>query len=54
MRGRALRHKSFVLCERLAKQWIKDGEKEVRVTKDAHGFYFVTFDKEARGGFYYG
>lgn len=53
MKSRALRHKSLVLCKRLVKQWRKDGEKEAHVTKDAHGFYFVTFDKDARGRFYF-
>lgn len=53
MKGRVLRHKSLVLCEILAKQWRKNGEKDAHVVKDAHGFYFVTFGKGVRGRFYF-
>lgn len=55
MRSRALRHKSLVLNERLAKQWRKDGEKNAHVLKDVNGFYFIKFNKDrcGRGGFWF-
>lgn len=53
MRHRRLRHKSLVLCERLAKQWRNDGDKRVHVAKTPHGFYFVAFDKDEQGGLYF-
>lgn len=54
MRKRRLRHKSLVLCEWLTKQWRREGDKDAHVVKGENGFYFVSFDKESRGGFYYG
>lgn len=53
MRSRALGHKSLVLCERIAKHWNRHGDKEAHVAKDNQGFYFVTFNKNKRGGIYF-